>query len=333
MNERKKILNLLAEGKITPEQAELLLQALGDDQPAGNPKAWQEWSRRIPLQELKQVGAQIASTVTQSLGEVKRTLEQQKRAVEQQLEHLSWNHPTVSVSHDLQLPEGIQEVCVETGQGSVQITEGEGPGISIHVRARVRTDNLADGKRVLEQALQTLESGDRFELTILPGYRDSDSGAAVAAADVDVFLPKGVRRVLARTRSGRILADSAEAGELRLETTRGSILVVQSAADRLHLTTESGDIGVHTLSDRTRSVYAQAKHGTMDIDGVPRHLAVTGTAQTTLGTVDIDAELFEVTFDDGPRRNGARFRRQGQTESPALHLQLTTRSGSIRVRG
>ncbi|MCL6597565.1 MAG: DUF4097 family beta strand repeat-containing protein [Alicyclobacillus macrosporangiidus] len=334
MSEQRKILDLLAEGKITAEQAEMLLQALGGDGGrAAGTKAWQEWSRRIPLQDLKQVGAQIASTVTQSLSEVKRTLEQQKRVVEQQLEHLSWNQPVVSVSHDLRLPEGVTEVCVETGHGSVQIAEGDGPAIAIHVRARVRTDNLADGKRALERALQTLHGDDRFELTVLPGFKDADSGAAVVSADVDVFLPRGVRRVLARTRSGRVLADSVQAGELRLETTRGSVLAIRCAADRLHLDSESGSISIHAMDAKTRSVYAQTKHGTIDIDGVPDGVTVTGTAHTSIGTVDIDAERFEVEFGETSRRNSARFRRQADAGESVLHIQLTARNGAIKVRG
>jgi DUF4097 and DUF4098 domain-containing protein YvlB len=336
MNERMKILQMLSEGKITPEQAESLLAAVEGSS--------ERQRLRFPgldkrtLTELRNLGSQVSAAVTQSLSEA-------KRAIEGQLDGFSFSSsPTVSVTHDLKLPLNIQRLTAQTTNGSIQVTTWDEPYVQIHVRAKAKTNNLTEAKRALASALQTQIQDENYHLTISQTDRHSDTNVQIVGAGLDISVPKEVLRELdLRSHNGRIYADSVNLEEMRFETTNGGISLYKSGAVRVNLSSEHGGIElVQSLDASTRQLYASTKNGGISIESLPEGLRVSGRAQTVFGRVDISDPRFLVTFEDAMKWSQARFQTSFTEEETdgtsaadmveSTRMRLETKNGSVRIK-
>ncbi|KPV44251.1 SHOCT-like domain-containing protein [Alicyclobacillus ferrooxydans] len=332
MNERMKILQMLSEGKITAEQAESLLTAL-EGRSARERLRFRPLDRST-LTDLKNLGAQVSATVTQSLAEA-------RRALEGQLDSLSFTSPTVSVTHDIHLPEQIGRLTAQTINGSIQVTCWDEPYVQIHVRAKAKTNNLSEAKKALVSALQTDEHDDHYHLTIAHGDRHSDTGVQIVGAQLDISVPRGFREVDLRSHNGRIYADGVVLEDLRFETTNGGLSLYRTAAERMSLSSENGGIElVQCLNSSTKQLQASTKNGGISIEALPADLRASGRAQTMFGRVDVSDPRFLVTFEDAMKRSHARFQTSISLDNEdedviavgEVRMMLETRNGSVRIK-
>lgn len=334
MDERMKILQMLSDGKISPEQAESLLAAL-EGRSDKQQRTRFRGIDRTAFNDLRNLGAQISAAVTQSLSEA-------KRAIEGQFDALSFSSPSVSVTHDIKLPLNIQRVTAQTTNGSIQVTAWDEPYVQIHVRAKAKTNNLSEAKRALISALQTEEHDENYQLTIAHGDRHGDNGVQIVGAQLDIMVPRMLRELYLRSHNGRIYADSIHLEDIRLETTNGSVSLYRSTGQRVALLSENGGIEMaQSMDASTRQFEATTKNGGISIESLPEGLNIVGRAQTMFGRVDITDPRFLVTFEDALKRSQARF----QTSFPAndettevpeasteVRVRLETRNGSIRIK-
>lgn len=343
--ETKRILQLLADGKLTVEQADLLLAELGRSKTREQSpkKLYGNFSSfptldRARLEELKQIGSQVTAAVSQSLGEV-------RRQVEQQFE--TWSSgpaaSTLSASTEVTLPESVQMVSVEARNGRIQVTSWDEPTVRLHLRGQVKAESLAEAKRVLESSLHADRTDESYELTV------AQSKDAVVSANIDIYLPRKFERLLCKTYSGTIHADTLDVVNLQLESVNGNIWLHEADVERLRATTDAGNIELqHSITRQCRSVYASTKNGKIGVDGIAKTLRCLGTAATVNGKIQFSGDVsFE--FDDNNRPNHARFyltpnvgdagQDTGDTvpgttssEGAEGHITLETKNGGIRVR-
>lgn len=329
VSERMKILQMLSDSKITPEQAESLLNAVEH----GEPKRGFRVLDKPALNDLKSIGTQISATITQSLSEA-------KRALEGQLDVFSLSSASVSVTHELTLPLNIQRLTVQTTNGAIQVTRWNEPYVRIHIRARAKTNNMSDAKRALTAALQIEEVEDKYQLTLVHGDRDHDSGAQIVGAHLDIYVPKLFKELFLRSQNGKLYADGAVCDDLHLETSNGTITLYRSTADRVHLHAENGSIElIECLSERTRHLHAQTKNGSIAIERLPDNVKLHGRAQTSLGRIQVTDPRINVSFNDDVKRGVARLESVESAESAATgqasnetSVHLETRNGSIRIK-
>jgi DUF4097 and DUF4098 domain-containing protein YvlB len=326
MNERMKILELLSSGKISAEQADMLLEAL-DDKSKRNAET-PKFGERFSFPDLKNLGTQVSAAVSQSLGDVKRVMEQQ-------LDSWSSSPASVTVTHSLSLPPDIANLSVETTNGKVQVFAWDEPHVKIEIRAQMRTNNLADGKRALEDALQVSHVEHNYELAVIHGRKDVETHTLVGGAHLDLYIPTHLMKVHVRTQNGGIFVDSIQVPDLQVTTTNGGVSLFRSSAERLHVETENGSIEVQGgIGTACRNVYAYTKNGRLSLQGLPVNLNCVGTARTTHGRIDIRQDHLVAEFDDMERKNFVRFRPLDAaavgTEETRIHLE--TRNGSIKIR-
>lgn len=323
-SERLKILQMLSDGKVTPEQAESLLNAVERD----GPKRAFRGLDKPSLNDLKSLGAQISATVTQSLSEA-------KRALEGQLDVFSLSNPSVSVTHELSLPLNTQRLTAQTTNGAVQVTRWDEPYVRIHIRARAKTNNMSDAKRALTAALQIEENEDKYQLTVVHGDRDKDNGVQIAGAHLDIYVPKLFKGLFLRSQNGKLSADGISCDDLHLETTNGSVSLYQSTAERVVIHAENGGIElVECLSERTRNLHAQTKNGSVSIERLPDNVKLLGRARTSLGRIQVTDARIDVSFDDDVKRSTARFQSNAAAvqSDNEVRVHLETRNGSIRIK-
>lgn len=325
MNERMKILELLSAGTITAEQAEMLLTAL-DAKAKRNPEATR-FGDRFAFPDFKTLGSQVSTAVAQSLGDV-------KRVVEQQLDNWSLSPSTVTVTHLLSLPLEVMNVAVETTNGKIQLFGWDEPYVKIDIRAQMRTNSLADGKKALENALQISHVNENYELAVVHGRKDSETNAQVGGAHLDLYIPRQLVKVQVRTQNGGVYADSIQISDLHVATTNGGISLFRSGAQRLHVETENGSVEIQNgIQPTCKSVYAYTKNGRLIVQGLSADLKCVGTARTTYGRIDILQDSLVVEYDSVERKNLARFHHAAvDAGSEETRIHLETRNGSIKIR-
>jgi hypothetical protein len=327
--ERRKVLELLQEGKITAEQAELLLQALEQRNPLRS--AVERLAGRFPVEELKHIGNQVTQTVNQTLGELRRTIERPHWPAWDPFPlPLPLGH-TVTVTRELNMPENVRELTIHTVNGRLQLAAWEEAFVRIHVRARVKNNRLLEARRILERALQVQEDGEARTLWV-----DHDAREGVASASIDVYVPAGLRRLFAKTNIGGIHADSLKIeDEFRLETDTGGIWLTGVDAGRIRLVADNGQLALHdSIGPRCSHAYLQTQSGKIVVQGIAPSLQVQGTARTSLGKVDVQGDGWRLEPGDG-KSAMVHFERQPLTEAAATlaRLHCETRAGSVLVRG
>lgn len=325
MQDRQKILQLLQEGKITVEQADLLIAAIED---TSNVKATSAKGDKNPLDDLKNIGSQLSATIAQSLTELRRNVEQQ------------WDNwspfggsPSVLASTEMNLPESIQNLFVETTNGEIQVVSWDEPYIRLYIRGRVKSESVLEGKRLLNQSLQVSQTETNYELVVIHGGKDG-----VNQASVDIYVPSSLKALTLHSQNGHLQLDAAHIQDLQAETVNGSISLSRVMAEKIRLVTHNGNVNVYSsITKEAHNVYVSARNGTIDMKGIDATIPFTGTAKTALGRVDISGEGWTVEYDDSLRKRSARFEQTPSYADPGMEnttrIFLETRHGGINVRG
>lgn len=319
MNERQKILALVQEGKLTPEQADLLIEAL-ESRRGEQGKSTRPWD--FKMNDIKQLSSQLTSYVSQSLSDVKRTVEQELRGLSGTFNFSG----TLTATSELNVREGITDLFIETKNGRIGLSYWDEPFIRILVRGQVRASDLDEASEQLRAALQTSEERNRWQLAVRHDGKDG-----VQAADIDLLLPAGLNEVSVKTQNGAIRADSIPAEILRVTTANGAIFVYRADAGQLHLGTDNGAIDLQrSVTNRTKRVYLSTKNGTIDVEGIETTKSISGSAKSTNGRISVTASNLTAEFVDGPRNTHAKL--SGAGDEGELLIQCETKNGAIHLR-
>ncbi|GMA59893.1 DUF4097 family beta strand repeat-containing protein [Alicyclobacillus fastidiosus] len=320
MQERLKILELVAEGKLTAEQADLLLEAL-TDKSKGKADGKTAWDKAA--NDLKGIGSQLSSVIAQSMTELRRGLETN-------LSNLSFgDHIAASVEREFSAD--MKALRVETTNGRIRVERCSGPHIRMYVQADVRVDEQDKAKELLEQAIQVTETGQEVDLRFLQRV----DGARVAGGRIDLYVPDHLQNLVVHTRNGDIFVHRATVQTLELDSTNGQIHVHHARAEVVRATSQNGLIQLHdALQTSTSELYAESKNGTIQLRGLPSDRALRGKALSSVGTVQVSHPELDVVYDSEHRPNSCTFRLKEEPEetSSFISVYLETKSGKISVQ-
>ncbi|GEO26883.1 hypothetical protein AAC03nite_26680 [Alicyclobacillus acidoterrestris] len=320
MQERLKILELVAEGKLTVEQADLLLDAL---QEKSKDKSESKASWDKATNDLKSIGSQLSSVIAQSMTELRRGLETN-------LANLSFgDHIATAVEREFATD--IQALRVNASNGRVRVERWSAPYIRLYIQADVRADEQDKAKELLEQAMVISETEHQVDLRLLHRV----DGARVGGIRIDVYVPETLDNITVETRNGDIFINRACATTINVESTNGQIHIHHGEADILRSTTQNGSIVLHdSLSVRTKEVYAESRNGSIQVRGIPGDTPVRGKAITAAGTIQISHPDLDVSDSSEHRRNSCSFRTKEMTDdvTPSVSVYLETKNGRINVQ-
>lgn len=321
MQERLRILELIAEGKITPEQGELLLGALESksDKRADGKAAWDKASA-----ELKSIGAQVSSALAQGMMEL-------RRGIELNVTQMPFGD-FVATSHETEFPADVQSLRIESTNGRVRIERWTQPYIRIYVQADIRVEEQSVAKELLAEAIHTHVSGTEAAMTLLPRIE----GARLGGVRIDVYVPIGLETVSVKTRNGAIFADHIETGRLDLDTINGQIRAEHLRTKTLRAVTQNGGVQMlDVVGAMTTNIEAMSRNGAIVLRGIPDTTTVRGRAKTVNGTVQIVPSSFVTMYENEPRRNECTFERTetaSSDEERLLSVYLETKNGKISVQ-
>jgi DUF4097 and DUF4098 domain-containing protein YvlB len=322
MEERMKILGLLQEGKITAEQAELLLRAVSENASSKDTSRSKSGQWEKTATELKSLKTQMTSLMSQTISEVKRSIETQIDV---------WPFGEfVSSTVEHSFTPGITELNLVTTQGKVHVESWDGPTIRAYIRAEVRPMEGGTAKQVLEDALEIRETDNRASLQILR----PEGRRVIGPTSIDLFIPNLSNLALSvESKNGSIHADKIEISSLDAKTHNGSVIVTHSKLFTLEVETHNGHIEIRdSVGLDTQRVNASSKNGTVTLTGIHPGLSCIGKARTTLGHIDVDERAFECTYEDARLRNRASFRLVVPEATRETRMELETKHGKISIR-
>lgn len=306
--ERLMILRMLSEGKITPEEAQALLDALGEDTAdPGSPPAQsaerqaaeaarqaEEAARQADDfsaigadmarlgDELARLGPEIAESVQRTLDKSLEHLRRQRPLIKKVGVHIDRNQATDTVERRLPMAAG-DLLRLQNKLGDINVEFVDGPELVLVARRTAWGSDPDDARRRLAASALELVRAGGVVTVAAEGPRMQFVGFVhLKGTQVGYTLqvPHGVHLDL-RTRAGDIRVSGRPAGSWTLDTALGDVALIVGDDPDVQVTAQTrlGDVMVNTgnlVSQNTREFRGRAGNGTASI-----------TATTRLGDITI----------------------------------------------
>ena len=200
-DERKMVLDMLAQGKISVDQAEQLLQALGESDAASRrsrvPNDQRGFVDRINrvAAEMGEAGQELPSRLSGLLDSIVGLATRFSCNAERVFEGL------------MSSADEIRKVDISTTNGSVKLRGWDGPGYRVAVRAQIK------GEADRERAEATLSEGLRVSVKDGTLGLDCIDKSLLSSLSVDAAVPRrGKYDILMNSRNGSVTVDGVEGG-------------------------------------------------------------------------------------------------------------------------
>ncbi len=276
-----RIMKLVQEGKLSPEDAAELIEAFNEapdideareDATEGNEEAGESGSaKEDPFSKFLGNVERITKDVSNSInwkdiaGQVRSGVHRGAEAVKSAMDEASKGKGpffTVVFGHQstrtfdlpLDVPEG-KILRLEGISGDIQVEGGHDIG-SVNIEATFRAYNDEEAEKAADRYLPVLEESDKY-VTLRHG--DGENLTA---------------NVVVKVRSGVNLEIKVTSGEVKVSKTNGSVRVtstsgdvtVADAVENLEVSVVSGDVKISEA--KTTSVTIESKSGDLNLDGV-----------------------------------------------------------------
>lgn len=353
--ERLAILRMLSEGKVTVEEADRLLRALGDEpaEDRGRGRGGElteeigaEVRRAVRSVQASEIGRTVNAEVKRAVGTVQRLdfgrlaaeiVAQVKGAVTEAVEGASGERVTAEERFDLDAA-GVRLIQVEATNGNVRLQGGEGESVAVVAVKRVKARTQAEAEAFAAEVLVTVtQDGERIRVghqhpqppegvQVQVNYSvecPARLGAEVSTANGNLRAAGMAGGVVASTNNGNAHLDQCS-GRFELKTRNGNLAVAGAELrEEGRLATTNGNVSVEVLAG-TGILTATTTNGNVALR-LPKDEVqeVPVSASTTNGNV-------EVRLPDGFRgRVDARTSR-GQIHSDfALAAAESARKGEL----
>ena len=308
--ERRKVLDMLSEGKVTVEEAERLLEALQDTHRVETRKRHKRRRINAPLSPIP--GVEALQDTLEGLGEeIGKGLEESLSGWSESEEDPRDEDGKTSMRDDTFAVGDNPRLVVRGFNGRIRVRAGE-PG-SIRVRARLKKPRGIKYRAVQEGDLVTVEAkADRQAEGFLHGFSRQNSGA-----NIEVTVPVATSVDLA-TSNGPVEIQGTEGGGT-VQTNNGRIRVEQCKGD-LNATTNNAPITVKTLSG---SAELSTSNGRVSLEDAHGRFDV----RTTNGTIKFQGRIAPGNGSRLSTTNGKIKVALGA--DPSLELTATTVNGRV----
>ncbi|RSK28576.1 DUF4097 domain-containing protein [Bacillus sp. HMF5848] len=242
-SEKKRILKLVEEGKLSAEEAITLLEAL--DSNNDHKKSDEFTFNNYKYASLKDKVFDFLDTAIQKVKEI----------------DVDFNFAsTTSVDHVFQqdLTEPLTQMQIELANGSVQLKPWAESGVRIECNAKVfGTDSHDEANRLLMQDTAfTVDSG-MLKFTAL---------RKTMRLDTVVYIPENeYEHVKVKVFNGTINGERMKVKEYKMKTANGAITLLDSEADRLSLETGNGQVKVK--DSKVRDCEVETVNGAISVTG------------------------------------------------------------------
>ena len=316
--ERRKVLDMLSEGKVTVEEAERLLEALQDSPHVETRKRHRRRRINAPISPIP--GVEALQDSLEGLGEeIEKGLEEGLAGLEESLSEWSESDNgdrdedgKTSMRDDTFAVGDNPRLVVRGFNGRIRVRAGE-PG-SIRVRARLKKPRGIKYSAEQEGDLVTVEAkSDQQSEGFPPGFSRQNSGA-----NIEVTVPVTTSVDLANS-NGPVELQGTESGGA-IQTKNGPIRV-ETFKGNLNATTQNAPIAVKTLSG---SAELSTSNGRVSLEDAHGRF----DARTTNGSIKFQGSIASGNGSRLSTTNGNI--KVALDAEPSLNLTAATVNGRVR---
>ncbi|QQZ10358.1 DUF4097 family beta strand repeat-containing protein [Heyndrickxia vini] len=363
--ERKRIIGMVKEGKLSTEEALVLLDALDNKQENKNEKViessqtyhekYQEKESYSKKQTEDKYSSQFHDAKDKIMDFVNTTFKKIKDI------DLNFNQ-SVDIPHVYQQANvTLTNIDIDVANGQVEVKVWDQPDVRIECQARVyRKDNRDEARAFFI---------DNSSFYLENGLLRFSTQSKWMKADTIVYIPKNdYEKVSIRTFNGSVTGEGLSGADLRAKTANGKIVLKNVNSDKLDAETVNGKILVSETKSGRFS--AETMHGSIDVEGeygsidlqtlngnlscvlnnevaetlhlkavsgninvyLPSDVSIEGECKSNLGNVKITLDNIDVIEEKKEMvQKQVRFKRSVLNETP-FHIFAETRTGSIIVQ-
>lgn len=243
--------------------------------------------------------------------------------------------------------DGPIDVDVLSRSGHIRVQVGANDTVRVAGRIRAYGSMRVFNAYTASEQARKLETDPPIEQAagrITIGYIADDALASNVKIDYELTVPQNTR-----------LRTSTRSGDQQIDAIQGPVTAT-SRSGEIHIASVRGDLDVETRSgnvvlvDQHSNVQVQTRSGRVRLDGQPprrwdvqtrsgdveveltRDAGAEVEIESRSGSIDSNREGLRINSDPLNRSRESRHRMQGVIGSGGGKLQVTTRSGSVRIR-
>lgn len=230
---------------------------------------------------------------------------------------------------DVEVTGVCSEVNLKTASGDVSLSKGSGAAVISSLQGDIEIAGFAGGRLSVEATSGDIEvRGTEGELVVKTmsgdvSMQEVRGKIQLNSMNGDLDLETVSGEISVNTLSGDLAIHGGE-GILEAKGTNGDIEVDSFTADRLSLSTTSGDISADVRIKETGSADLRTTHGDIDLS-IPSDTKANVEAETQSGDVSCDLALVE--------REESGRRISGTLNGGGAKIVVQSGHGDVQVRG
>lgn len=361
--ERKRILKLVEEGKLTVEEALSLLENLEKATQTAEQKEAEivnELSTAVKFEEARKeetVHQKFQSTKEKIFEFVDMTL---KKIKDFDLD-LNFGQ-SVEISHIFfQADASFSDIDIDVANGSVRVIPWDQKDVRIECKAKVyRVENQEQARQSFLKDILFAVEGEKLRFSTQQKWMKVEAVVYIPQKQyekVRLRMFNGpisgeqlqVHHFRIKTANGKIDFSGIQGKRLEAETANGHIHIVNSTVDdmeaetingaikldgdfhRVETQSFNGNLTTHVNGTRCDSLKAQATTGSIDLF-VPENRSVSGEIRSSLGGYEVMLDGIQILEEKNEVIQKMLRFRSVRNEDPALHVFAETKTGSVMVR-
>lgn len=367
MQERTRILKLVEEGKLTAEEAIILLESLEKDKREEKARE-EEMVTAIStevIQEQQSGQSSQSSSAKQSTSFKNNILDFVESALQKIKDFdLDFNFgSSVTIQHIFQQSSPyIQDIDIDVANGQVKVLPWNERDVKIECEAKVyHADNQEEARKsFLQEVLFSIDSG-KLRFSVQKKQLKVNATIYVPEAEYDklsVRMFNGpingealqVKTVKLKSANGSITIDRLRSDEVEIETANGHIklsgcyakeveaetinglIEVTGQVEKLDVQSFNGNIVGDISNSTPRSIMAKTKTGSIDLF-IPTKQAIEGELKTNLGSFTCEVPGMDIVEEKNEVvQKSLHFKaNKGEATTP-LYILAETKTGSILIK-
>lgn len=357
--ERKRILKLVEDGKITVDEALFLIEELEKGQGKADEKVT-ALSTSVKFEEAKKEdpGSYKFNSVKDKVLDFVDTAFKKIKDLDLDLNF----GQSVDITHIFQQGDAyLNQVDIDMANGSVKIVPWVQKDVRIECSAKVyRVENQDEARRkFLEDAVFAIE-GQKLRFAVQQKWMKVDAVVHVPAEEYEnirIRLFNGsiqsenlnVKDCRAKTANGKVVLEGLECGKLEAETANGHIGIHRSAVrdleaetingaikadgyfNQVDLQSFNGNLTCTVLNPECESVELKATTGSIDVF-LPEKTPASGELKSNLGGFSIELDGIQVVEEKSDMVQKTLRFKPADGSLRAVRLYADTKTGSIAVK-
>ncbi|MBL5767068.1 DUF4097 family beta strand repeat-containing protein [Heyndrickxia sporothermodurans] len=359
--ERKKIIGMVKEGKLSTEEALILLDAL-ENKSEKVPETNQAHQEKY--QEKQQYSnEQTEDNYSSQFNDAKDKIMDFVNTAFKKIKDIDLNfNQSVDIPHVYQQANvTLTNIDIDVANGHVEIKAWDQPEVRVECQARVYRKDKRDEARAffIDNSSFYLENGllrfstqskwmkvdtivyipkNDYEKVSIRTFNGSVTGEGLSGVDLKAKTANGKivlknmksDKLDAETVNGKIFVTDSIAGRFSAETMHGSI-DVEGEYESIDLQTLNGNLSSVLNNEMTETLHLKAVSGNINVY-LPSDVGIEGDCKSNLGNVKITLENIDVIEEKKEMvQKQVRFKRSSLTEKP-IHIFAETRTGNIIVQ-